>query len=274
MEGRTGSTLLMTLLATSDEIAFDRRYPYEARYHAYLAHLLEPVGEEFRPDRDGAWTMTDLLRGPADRFGPMPFVATSVDRVDFRNRLLRHAWAAFSESVAAHSGRLHRYYAEKTWGRAVEVFAEAGIATRFIGLVRDPRDVCASIRAFDRQRGFYGFGRAEEESEEHYLGRLVGQMTDNLRVIDASRGRYDSQVLRYEDLVLDLPGCARRLSDWLGVAIHADRREHIEQHVQVHATASTARESIGRWRRDLSDREAAFVTGEMREWLLALGYEH
>ncbi len=95
------------------QIAFDRAYPYEFRYLTYLAHLVWPVGEPFIPD---TWTISDMIGGARDRFGPLPFEALSLDRQDLRVRLAKHAWEALSESLEASAGHHLRYYAEKaTW---------------------------------------------------------------------------------------------------------------------------------------------------------------
>jgi hypothetical protein len=47
MEGRTGSTLLMQLLATSPEVVFDDRYPSEYRFLSYFRRLAELATEPF-----------------------------------------------------------------------------------------------------------------------------------------------------------------------------------------------------------------------------------
>jgi hypothetical protein len=43
MEGRTGTTLLMQLLATSPAVVFDDRYPSEYRFASYLVRAAEAL---------------------------------------------------------------------------------------------------------------------------------------------------------------------------------------------------------------------------------------
>lgn len=47
LSGRTGTTLLMSLLGTSPSIAFDRRYPAEYRIGSYLAQMALQMTEPF-----------------------------------------------------------------------------------------------------------------------------------------------------------------------------------------------------------------------------------
>ena len=44
--GRSGSTLLMQLLGTSPQIAFDRVYPSEVRYLTYLLRWAKMLDQE------------------------------------------------------------------------------------------------------------------------------------------------------------------------------------------------------------------------------------
>jgi hypothetical protein len=267
----------MALLGTSDEIVVDRTYPYENRYMLYLSDLLTPVGEQFAPGtpeyRWTGWGMDELMLGTTGRFGPMPFEPLSLDLEDYRARLIRHAWLAFSESTAAFAGHPSRYYAEKTVPRAVETFAAAGIAPRLLTIVRDPRDVLASIRAFDEKRGSYGFGRVPGSSDDEYLALVVDQMRNSLEWIDSATGRFDARRVRYEDLVLDLEGTARQLSGWLGVTLDPSRRADLERHLDEHATSTSATRSVGRWHDDLAPAEASYIEHELRPWLEAFGYE-
>lgn len=270
MEGRTGSTLLMNLLGTSKDIAFDRVYPFEHRYLTYLARLVTAAGEPF--DADGDWDVGELLEGRPDRIGPIPFVPRSLDPSDLRRRLTRHAWAAFSESVLAFSGLEARFYAEKTWGNSLELLAEAGITAKVIPLVRDPRDVVASIRAFDRKRGTFGFGRTSDQTESEYLEFILGVMRVNLREMDDIAESFECLLVKYEDLVADLSGVADRLSAFLGTRLDASRRDRLERYIERHATTGNVQSSVGRWKTDLDPAESRRVQQVLGDYMVRLGY--
>jgi hypothetical protein len=257
VEGRSGSTLLMRSL-DHPAIAFDRAYPYEHRYLLYLAHVLAPAGEPFDPD---GWNMSDLVDGPRDRFGPLPFEAMSLDRRDLQARLVRHAWSALSAAlVAGAGGRELRYYAEKAIGPTLPLLTSAGVAAAVINLVRDPRDVVCSIRAMDAKRGFYGFGRTAAMSEQEYLVFVLGRMKANFATMASVDPLHRSIDVRYEDLVLDRAGTLGRLGSFLGLALvdaSADDLHGVP--AAEHATAADAGSSVGRWRVELPAGEVAAV---------------
>ncbi len=62
-------------------------------------------------------------------------------------------------------------------------------------------------------------GRLPGESDEAWLARYLPHQKERLRWIDQALKQGTMPVFRYEDLVLDLPGQARRLEEWLGVGL-------------------------------------------------------
>jgi hypothetical protein len=237
-------------------IAFDRQYPYEHRYLTYLAHLLWPVGEAFDP---AGWTMAELLDGPADRFGPLPFRPLSLEPADLRARLARHGWAALSEALEAGAGRRLRYYAEKTRGNSLAMLTEAGIPAALVSLVRDPRDVVCSILRTDARRGFYGFGRTEEMTDDEYLTFVVGRMKANLASMRETDPMHRSLVVRYEDLVEDRAGTLSRLGEFLGLQLSVQPDDLHGVAVEDHSTSVDAASSVGRWRDELQPSEISLL---------------
>lgn len=236
LSGRTGTTLLMNLLGTSPEIAFDRRYPAEYRVASYLARTATGMTEPFDDQRHQG--VTDFFFGGEPSWGPMPFTSDALDVIAWRPHLLAAMWASASDVMLA--GRPEaRWYAEKL---AVDeaVLRGAGIEVLRIDLVRDPRDVLASRRAF-RVGG-----------TEHWAldARAVAQeLQARADALDADPGEIR---LRYEDLAGDPAGTARTLAARLGVTLDPagiDRPAH-------HVTTPTVVASIGRWRTDLTPAEA------------------
>jgi hypothetical protein len=277
--GRTGSTLLMQLLGTSEVIVFDRVYPFEHRYLAHLLHYMKTLGQAVAPGNPTCqrW-MTDASTlwwvDPASfRLPPCaeasPLAARWVDRQTLHCALVRAMWGAFSASFGQRAEAL--YYAEK-YGGYVELLAADGIYVRFIDLIRDPRDVWASVMAFDAKRGFYGFGRLAEESRETYLEVYIAAVKRRLQAMVSPTPEADQLRVKYEDLVANLEGEADRIGRWLGVQL--DHGQVLRQREQFahHFTAQSAQASVGRWRCDLPRAEVSAIEYALGSELVGLGY--
>ncbi|MGH9106100.1 MAG: sulfotransferase [Acidimicrobiales bacterium] len=269
IEGRSGSTLLMELLGTSPDVCFDRTYPYEHRYLTYLCRLLYPLSPSF--PADPTWGQEELLHYGSTRIGPLPFTPLQVGTGLLHAQMVRHGWTAFSECLAATAQA--RYYAEKFWNTSTSDLAAAGIPGRCIHLVRDPRDIVASIRAFDDKRGFYGFGRQSSEDEQSYLLRLCSSMKAQLSFFAEDRHN-GMQIfpLQYEELVGDLATVADRLSDWLAVPLDAAGAKASRSRLRQHVTSASPQKSVGRWHTDLPDWQLSLIDRELGPELRELGY--
>lgn len=268
--GRSGSTLVMKVLGSSPAIAFDRVYPYEHRYITYLCRLVEQVsGRSTAPPQ---WSMAELLEGSPYHIGPLPFSPRSVQLNDFTARLTLHLWAAFSESVVSQARNGQRYYAEKAWGDSVEMLTSGGIRVRLVNLVRDPRDVVASIRAFDKKRGYYGFGRQRGQSDAEYFATLVERMVHSLDRMHRRARRHDHLWIRYEDLVRDRALATDRLSRWLGVDLQAEAGEPRGREYHRHSTTQDPADSVGRWHDALTSDEVSQIDRALGESMRRFGY--
>ncbi|MHB8341801.1 MAG: sulfotransferase [Mycobacteriales bacterium] len=276
--GRVGSTLFMQLLATSDEVVFDRVYPFEHRHLSHLLHYLEPLRgplaalpESWMDDPDELWWMDPAAFQCSIDGDPFPFPESDVDRGDLHRRAVRGVWEAFSDSRVAALGHPARFYAEK-YGAHAEVLADAGIPVRYVDLVRDPRDVWASVRAFDSARGFYGFGRREGQSEGEFLASFVRSVQRRLAAMAVTVPRPDTLLVRYEDLVSDLPGQSARLAGWLGIALDPAQVMAGQEQFRHHMTSESPQASLLRWRQELSEVEVAAFAAGLGEQLARLGY--
>lgn len=285
---RSGTTMTMALLASSPEVAMDRTHPYE---HAYFAWLTEwtSVADSVEWDLE-RWNWPELAWRQSGRagnglVGPPPWIPRPLWDVErpgeeMGPRLLRAAWREFSEQAIARTRRdlgapqaRVRYHAEKATS-AARLRELSRHPIRALVLYRDPRDIWLSTLAFDEARGFRGFGRpAGEEGEDAWFERFLAIQADRLRATIAERGRGDSLLIAYEDLVSQPEATAERLGEWLGVELDpaAPARE-LERH-SSHATSPSPAMSIARWRRELeprlSERFVAVMGPELRE----LGYE-
>src|SRR5262249_31340250 len=143
-----------------------------------------------------------------------------------------------------------RWYAEKL-ACSVEPVLAASIPLWVIDVVRDPRDVVASMLAFGERAGRWGVGRKPGQSEADWISHLIEVFARRLDLALAARGT-SALLLRYEDFARDLDATAERLGPLMNLRLDADaaRRERGDNHI----TSTSVADSIGRWRRDLDRR--------------------
>ena len=140
---------------------------------------------------------------------------------------------------------------------------------RLLVLLRDPRDTYASLLAF-REATKAELGQRQAADEADYFRRFIERQRDRLRWIAGLEEGRDTAIVRYEELVRDLPDVARRLEAWLGVELDPDSVMRRQAVGWVHRTADSPEESIGRWRSDLPAEVAEAIARELAPELTAL----
>ena len=161
--------------------------------------------------------------------------------------------------------------------RSAEVVWEFYPKGREIFLVRDFRDMLCSIAASNRKRNRADFGRNLAASEEQYIHN-IGEKAR--RLLKAWNNRGDRACLvRYEDLVLQTPKSLTRALKYLGLPADQGRIDEMIRRasadtpvLQHHRTTPSARESVGRWRRDLSSQLQAICEDAVGATLAEFGY--
>ncbi len=266
LEGRVGSTLVMQLLGTAPEIMFDRVYPFENSYLTYLTRL---VGQIAAPRPEGT-DMIQFLYGDTARVGPLPFPAEQLACDAFARDSLRSVWQAFSRAMQATTASPARFYAEKYWGDVTPVVA-AGLEPIVVDLVRDPRDVVASVRAFITKSGRQRFGRAQARDDDEHVRRLAAGMGFRLQEF-ALLLPVTHLTIRYEDLVAELRAEVARLETAIGVRLEVNAVSDALPAMAHHVTSASPDRSVGRWVRDLSPEEVGVIERRLGEQMVGLGY--
>lgn len=262
--GRSGSTLLMDLLGTSSKVAFDRSYPFEQFWYRYLLATSRTIVG--RAAASAEWDNSSLLRDggteAAIRAAP-PWAGG--DPAPDAERFFVALWTSFGEQLPEGS----RYYAEKSPNaRAIAHFPS--VRPVQITVVRDPRDQWLSILAFDKQRGNYGFGRLEGEEVPAYRQRMLGLFRDRLEYAVTLSEANERGVYRYEDLVLHTDRIADDLSDLLDLPLKPKRIKRRRDHITARGGP---KESVGRWRSEMSADERRFFADHLGPLLERMGYE-
>jgi len=270
MNARVGSTLLMQLLGAADGVVFDRVYPYEHSYLTYLARLSEQLGQtDLRALKFNGFVMEDLIYGNSSLLHPLPFEAELVSQTELRLEALNGLWRTFSKLTLARCPDAS-HYAEKYWGELQPV-VDAGIQPVVIDLVRDPRDVVASQRAFNQRHSGKLFGRPQAESDEQQDRVLIGAIAMRLAEMRATTSASRITV-RYEDLLTDTEGTCAAISEVTGLSLDARTANLRSPSTDAHMTSASALESIGRWTRDLDEVTVGRIERRLGTAMAAIGY--
>ena len=280
--GRSGSTWAMRLLAAHPEVVVHRAYPFETRllqYHVELAAL------QTRP--------ADLEDPDLERLGGPGWIKANPY---FRPDETRYAWLsdAGARLALAHAARSAQAFyahvaeaqgddpgthvAEKAPPDPARLDRVRAVhpGSRVLALLRDPRDVVASVKAFDAKRGFDGFGRGDAGDDASFAGRIARGSEALARL---ARNRDDTVILRYEDLAAAPLAAMAAVLPGLGLSAGDPQRDAIAAAVQAddallsyHRTTISPAASVGRWRSDLTHAEKAACAAEMGANLAHFGY--
>jgi hypothetical protein len=283
---RDGSTLMMRLLATSPQIVVGEPYPFERKYFAYLFRWARLLDRRDWPK--GSWTgqsLGSLVQEERAAFlGPPPWLPRELMQPPGGEPAMSEysfdmVWREFSRRARAHSGDRAdvRYYAEKHMDtRKVDLSQLPPV--KVIVLLRDPRDTYVSIRSFDRKRRDAGHkGPAmwgvDAKSREERLAWFIDRQRDRMRWIVELLRSDEIPVVRYEDLVGDLPGVAGRLESWLGVSLDPSPVAKDKKMRSAHVSAASPESSVGRWRRELPRWLVRKFSDEIGDEMGELGFE-
>jgi len=272
--GRAGSSLCMARLAAHPDIVVAGEHPYEILMMTYYALVLRTLVSE--GDRSRSMRPDDMLV-MAHRFnvGFNPFntrIAGAPAEMEeyWNNRLPGQLAASFGalirdyyRATATVAGKASvRLFAEKSNpGPLVRRAARMMLGPlREIALIRDPRDLACSYRAFWKT------------SVEDAIVSIRAQLEHLRRLREGESS--DSLFIRYEDLVLKQETTMSSIWRYLGISPPRSGADANEQAVfKRHGTSASAAASIGRWRSDLTTAEAAQCQESFSEFLEIFGYE-
>jgi hypothetical protein len=288
--GRTGSTWLIHVLGCHPDVTAYRPFSFEPRAATYWIDILTSLAEPA--------SYTQQVEGQVHY--PRPWWLGSGTRMTSEllpdEELAR--WlgsehvsdlAAFAQQridavylqIAAGEAQQPRFFAEKTLpeSNVPQLLRELYPEAREIFLVRDFRDMLASIRAFNAKRGVAAFGFEGDGAEEQYVVHGLAPSIQNL--LGEWRARSGSaQLVRYEDLILRPAETLRGVLEQSGLGASDDlvagalaRAAEPAPGMDVHMTAADQRASIGRGQRELSPHLQQVCDEAFGDALAELGYE-
>jgi hypothetical protein len=201
---------------------------------------------------------------------------------DLVGSFLHQAVDGFYGRVRPGSSGGRRLFAEKSLPDEVpDVMRSFYPDGREIFLVRDIRDVICSVISFNEKRGQASFGRDLLEDDFGFIAQLRQDLERLIRSWE--RRRHDALLVRYESLVRDPVVTMSAVFTYLGldnspevVDAVIDQASQTTPDLEAHRTTSDPAASIGRWRKDLAERDPNLMArcDELfRPLLETLGYK-
>jgi hypothetical protein len=286
---RTGTTWAMRLLGEHPAVLMQRRHPYEMQSGRYWMHVLKILSE---PANHLESSQPNSFAGDLHRIGHNPFFAqglltgaSDLERWFSRDYLERLATFCLQMTEAYYDrvSEVQReadatYFVEKHGVDHIQwIMWELYSQTREVFLVRDPKDMFASMVAFNEKRGHAAFGRQRVQTDEEWLERVRVNIG---RFEAAWKARSDrAHLVRYEDLVADPGRELASIFDYLGVDASAATVQGVmrgagknSRELRGHRTTASPEASIGSWRR-LDPRWWSSVDEVFTGSLTDLGYD-
>ena len=287
--GRTGTTLFMRMLAAHPQVIVYDRPPYEIRGSKYWLHALRVLGTP----ADGQSQIGAAMQFHEDprAAGGNPFYSS-----DFAAAPEVEAWSGSSylaDLIAFCQESVDDWYlatavAQHESTAPLVFFAEKHFPDLFprllrdlypdaqeLFLVRDFRDMIASMLAYNAKKGSGDFGRDRVDSDDAWLDYLR-QNFEVLRAAWQQRGE-PGDLIRYEDLIRDPAAVLTPLLERLGLDSSQRTVEGLlfvtqAPELQGHGSSRSPDASIGRWRQDLSPELQDKITERFGELLHGFGY--
>jgi hypothetical protein len=284
--GRSGSTLLVTLLSSHPDVVAFSPFVKDARVSTYWANVLQDLAEPASylapfdpPDLEtphwwlGTGSGGELGEPEVERW-------LGSDAIDSLGGVCRSRIEAFYRELAVGDAS-PRYFVEKYLPHETvpDLLAELYGGAREVILVRDFRDLLCSVIAFNRKRGYEAFGRGGEGGDAEYVRGPLRQSATTLA--ERLRGTQTRpHLVRYEDLIQNPEPALTELFEHLEldadperVAETLRRAEASSASMSHHRTTSDPAASIGRWRQDLPEEIAEICNDALGPLLAEFGYE-
>lgn len=285
--GRSGTTWLMALLMQDPRILVYPGYPYEVRTASYWWHAARVLSgasdhlgsshpdtflENLRFLGHDPWYFEDAPLGDSmtDWRGGQPLSRIAT----FAKQMVDDFYCELGRKVGK-SGAC--YFAEKCIPTHIpDLLFGFYPRAREIFLVRDFRDVMASVFAFNERRGVEGFGRSAYPDDASFVSAYaqgpLATLTESW-----TRRSGTSLLLRYEDLIGQPEVALTKVMDYLALPIDpgtAQRMASAASGVEELAGHRTSQDAggVGRWKVDLDDHVRDMCDEEFAEALDVFGY--
>jgi len=278
--GRSGSTAVMKSIASHPSVVTDDCYPYETFIANHIAKLYGVLLEEQDHSKYPKYG------APAKLIGPFPDYVRGRGTIfdesleESLNTVIpnscREIIYCIYRSIARMQHKHPTHFVEKIGAHQVWQYRKLFRELHQIVLVRDFREVLASIKRFNKRRGYKSFGAECYVSYEEYIeSSFQRQVLALVKHIDGENGK--KLVIRYEDFVAEPAGTLRSIFNFCNVSPVSD--EEINEFIvatgqdidPIHRTSGGEGLATS-WETTLTDREQQLCLGAVGPALKRFGY--
>lgn len=273
--GRSGTTLMMRLLLQHKKILALPKYPFENQPAQYWLHALRvlssPADRHSETPIVGFQQMTSRVTSNPFHFHTFMMDASQSGKVAswIENAHIRQMAAFFTGQIEQYYTALGAevgkgeatYFVEKTQPNVHSlIFHELYEGAREIFIVRHPFDVLCSVRSFFSENAFY-------QTDTYIVALRIGY-DRMLARIEASEGR--CFIVDYNQLIQAQAKVMDAVFDFLELPNTEPRQGMEEAGNKNHITSADSEQSVGRWKKDLSEREIELAKREFEGTMLRI----
>lgn len=277
--GRSGSTLLMRLMASHPAIVTHDAEPFETLIANHMVRMYYVLKQEADSEHNAKHL------GDGRHMGPFPEYKRKGCRHDaLENAIedavegpIKYAGRASTNMIyralARHQGKQATHFIEKTECDYVNVWTWLFGQTRRLVLVRDFRDHAVSLVRFLAKTGNKSLRDLGEDGFRDYLEQSYFPIAEYftksvLEYID------DCHIVRYEQLVTDTTTAYKDALAFVGVNANVPTpSDESLGFNDAHATSRSPAESIGRYKQDMPPALIELCNQRLGEQLRAFGYD-
>lgn len=281
--GRTGTTLFMNMISAHPEVCINNHFN-ESNIASYFLNFILHSYPYQRAEAftEGSANLKNIEVIQNHGFMEFPFITNDGWYSDhYPKKLITFVKSTIDDYYGNVAEEGTRFFIEKgvvhdpTLSLMDNLYKDA----KYIFLVRDFRDMYASILNFNSKRGYKAFGMENYETDEAYI-RALGHYCNNHFIKAYESIKHRALLVKYEDVIFDKAGQLQAIFDYLNVeSSTALVNEIIEKtsgksmDEKQHVTTNDPKRSIGKYRETLDGETIILLNECFDKSLEYFGYE-
>ncbi len=280
--GRTGTTLFMNMLSAHPKIGVNNHFN-ESNISSYYLNSIKHMYPTIQKNHygEGKANLKNIETIENGEFMEFPFITNDNWYSDIYPKKLVSFVKSTIDDYYLNIDPGMQYFIEKdvVHDPTLTLMDKLYVNSKYIFLVRDFRDMYASILNFNNKRGFRAFGMENYEKDEDYIVSL-GNYCNNSFITAYEAIKDKAILIKYEDLVINKRASLKTIFDYLEIDSSSsildeviDKTSGKSSTEQKHMTTADVSQSIGRYKESLDSNTIKLLNKSFDRSLKYFGYE-